>query len=84
MTEHAADPRRTGRTTLWVCVVAAGLFLVVAANAHLLYVASMSQPACVAHLRQGEASDQPGWFSAAQSSCSPQLARPAGAPGSEP
>lgn len=61
---------------LWL-VIAAGLFLVLGANAHLVYVAENSQPACVAHLRQGEGG--PGengarrdGFSAAQSVCSPR------------
>lgn len=44
---------------------------VVAANAHFLYVAISSQPACVAHVRSGEGSTDRGLFSAAQSSCSP-------------
>jgi hypothetical protein len=50
-------------------LIAAGLVLVAAANSHLLYVASVSQPSCVAHLRQGETANQPGRFAAADSSC---------------
>ena len=54
---------------LWLAIglAAAG---VLAANAHLVYVATSSQPACVAHVRQGEGSAEHGLFSAAQSSCS--------------
>jgi hypothetical protein len=74
MTDISADMRKTGRATFWLCLlIAAALFLVVAANAHLVYVASISQPACVAHLRQGDGSSQLGLFSAAQSSCSAPL-----------
>ena len=44
---------------------------ILAANAHLVYVATTSQPACVAHLRTGGGSAERVQFSAAQSSCSP-------------
>lgn len=53
---------------LWL-VIAAGLGLVLGANAHLVYVAESSQPACVAHLRSGARRDG---FSAAQSACPPR------------
>ena len=77
MTNLSSDTRKTGRATLRLCLmIASGLLLVVAANAHLVYVASVSRPDCVAHLRQGEGSSELGRFSAAQSSCSsPQIAR---------
>jgi hypothetical protein len=61
-------PRRTIRLWLLIAALAA---VVVAANAHLVYVATTSQPACVAHLAQGEGDATRGLFSAAQSSCSP-------------
>jgi len=62
---------------LWVLLaVAAAVFI--AANAHLIYVATMSQPACLTHLKQGEGNATRGLFSAAQSSCSPQTAVNAG------
>ena len=62
---------------LWVLLaVAAAVFI--AANAHLIYVATMSQPACLAHLKQGEGDATRGRFSAAQSSCSPPTAVNAG------
>ena len=74
MTDLSADMRRAGRARLWLCLlIASGLLLVVAANAHLVYVASISRPACVAHLRQGEGSNEFGLFSAAQSACSSPL-----------
>ncbi|MBV8169507.1 MAG: hypothetical protein JO021_22110 [Alphaproteobacteria bacterium] len=52
--------------TTWL-LVAAGVLLLVGAHAHLVYVAVMSQPACVAHARAGEA----GGLSAARSACAP-------------
>lgn len=56
------------RTLIWTAA-GAGIALLVAANAHLVYVAATSQPECVEHLRVGEGSNQQ--FSAAKSSCSP-------------
>jgi hypothetical protein len=43
--------------------------VLLAANLHLVYVATTSQPECVAHARTGEGNGQQ--FSAAKSSCSP-------------
>ena len=63
-----ATQRKRSVTGLWL-LTALVIALVVAANAHLIYVATTSQPACVAHIRQGAA--ERGRFSAAQSSCSP-------------
>jgi hypothetical protein len=55
----------------WIWLTAAvGTLLLIAANAHLVYVAVMSQPDCVAHARPGEAGGMHA-FGAAQSSCSP-------------
>jgi hypothetical protein len=62
--------RSIGSRGLWLAIGGA-LLLVLAANAHFLYVAITSQPACVAHVRTGEGSADRGRFSAAQSSCSP-------------
>ena len=45
-------PFRT-RAVLWA-VIGAGLSLVLIANMHLVYVAVVSQPDCVAHVRGGE------------------------------
>ena len=55
---------------LWL-LIGGALLLVLTANAHFLYVAISSQPACVAHVRTGEGSADRRLFSAAQSSCSP-------------
>jgi len=58
------------RTRLTVgLLVLIGLVVLVAANAHLLYVAVTSQPDCVDHVRPGEAGS--GVFGAAKSACSP-------------
>jgi hypothetical protein len=74
MKQASAEMRRTRRATLWVgLLIASGLVLVAAANAHLVYLASRSQPSCVAHLRPGETTNQPGRFAAADSSCSSPL-----------
>lgn len=60
---------RPRRIRLWLLLVAIAA-IVVGANAHLIYVATTSQPACVTHLRQGQGDAARGLFSAAQSSCS--------------
>lgn len=74
-----SDKRQRARPviSLWVLlVVAAAVFIT--ANAHLIYVATMSQPACLTHLKQGEGDATRGLFSAAESSCSPPTAVNAG------
>ena len=48
-------------------LAAAVLLVVVAANAHLVYVAVTSQPACVTHLK--EAGTQAGAYRAAKPAC---------------
>jgi len=71
------QPRARPTIGLWILLaVAAAVFI--AANAHLIYVATMTQPACLTHLRQGEGDAARGLFSAAQSSCSPATAVNAG------
>lgn len=47
-------------------LVPAGLFLVAAANAHLVYVAVMSQPDCVPHLKE---TGKNGGYRAAKPAC---------------
>ena len=59
------------RAVVWAAI-GAGLLLVLIANAHLVYMAVMSQPECVAHVRQGEGAPKDGKFSAARSSCTPR------------
>jgi hypothetical protein len=53
---------------LWI-MIGAALLLVLIANSHLVYVAVMSQPECVAHPRRGESAPAQGKFRAAVSSC---------------
>ena len=59
------------RAIVWAAI-GAGLLLMLTANAHLVYTAVMSQPDCVAHIRQGEGVLGDGKFSAARSSCTPR------------
>jgi hypothetical protein len=66
----AAKPAKN-RIALWL-LIGGGLALVAGANAHLVYVASVSQPDCISHLRPGESSDSRSTFSAAKSSCTPR------------
>ncbi len=56
---------------LWAAI-GAGLLLLLIANSHLVYMAIVSQPECVAHLRQGQGDSGEGKFSAARSSCTPR------------
>ena len=67
----AATGKIRTRTVVWAAV-GAGLLLVLIANSHLVYMAVISQPECVAHVRQAEGSAKDGRFSAARSSCTPQ------------
>jgi hypothetical protein len=67
-TNSGKRARMPGWVWLTLALVAA---VVLAANAHLIYVATRSQPACVEHVRPGDASAERGQYAAAQSSCSP-------------
>jgi len=58
----------SARAVIGLSVLAA-LLLLAGANAHLIYVAVMSQPDCVDHVRKGDA--EKGSFRAAKSACSP-------------
>ncbi len=69
-TVATAQPMKS-RALLWLSI-GAGLALLFAANAHLVYVAMTSQPDCVAHLRSGDSPNAAAQFSAAKSSCKPQ------------
>jgi hypothetical protein len=55
---------------LWLPLALAAAVLF-AANAQPIYLATVSEPPCVAHARQGEGSAEHDIFSAAQSSCTP-------------
>jgi hypothetical protein len=72
MTGASAAAKRPGTKTVVWAAVGAGLLLLLIANSHLLYMAVISQPECVAHVRQGEGSPKDGKFSAAKSSCTPR------------
>ena len=67
----AATVRFSAKALIWAAICC-GLLLVLMANAHLVYTAVVSQPDCVAHLRQGEGDAKDGKFSAARSSCTPR------------
>lgn len=56
---------------IWMAV-AAGLLLVLMANAHMVYVAFSSQPDCIDHVKRGASVAEAGQFSAASSSCTPR------------
>ena len=72
MNDAGAATGRFGTKALVWATICSGLLLVLMANAHLVYTAVMSQPDCVAHLRQGEGDVKDGKFSAARSSCTPR------------
>ena len=72
MSEAGTATKQTRtRAILWL-TIGTGLLLVLIANSHLVYLAVVSQPDCVAHVRQGEGSAKDGKFSAARSSCTPR------------
>ena len=72
MSEAGTATKQTRtRAILWL-TIGTGLLLVLIANSHLVYMAVVSQPDCVAHVRQGEGSAKDGKFSAARSSCTPR------------
>ena len=52
--------------TIALLMAGAGLALLIAANAHLVYVAFQSQPDCVPHTKSA---GEPGTFRAARSAC---------------
>lgn len=66
MTDKAGRLRRRLHPLVWA-IIAVGTTAFVGANAHLIYVAFKSQPACVPHVKEntGEA----GQFKAANSAC---------------
>ena len=69
MNEIAIDPRRR-KTAIWLwLLIGSSVAALLAANAHLVYVATASQPACVSHVI--DSGDASGKFRAAKSSCTP-------------
>ena len=76
MTAAHASTIRT-RLAIWL-LAGIGVLTFVGANSHLVYVAFLSQPDCVEHLREaGGAGSQ---FRAAKSSCVPARHAPKEAP----
>ncbi|WP_108460450.1 hypothetical protein [Devosia naphthalenivorans] len=66
--QTGTSPRGAKRGKLIAVILAlAAVFLLLAANAHFLYVALMSQPECIAHVKPGV--NVSGQFSAAKSAC---------------
>ncbi len=59
-------PRSRG---FYLILALAALGGVLLANAHLVYVASTSQPECVEHVKGDAGVKAPGVFGAAKSSC---------------
>lgn len=53
----------------FLALAAAALAAILLANAHLIHVASTSQPGCVPHARADGTPRAPGVFGAARSSC---------------
>ena len=68
-----ANTAEAGSRARLIAIVLAGggALPILGANAHLVYVATWSEPACVPHLRQGDAAAPETQYSAAQSACSP-------------
>ena len=75
------DARRAHGAILAVAGADGGRCDLLVANAHLIYVATTSQPACVAHVRQSNARRRGARpVRAAQSSCSPLPTERTGSP----
>jgi len=71
MTETVPVAARLRRkSALWLAI-GAGLLVVIGANVHLVYVATVSQPECVDHVRvdHARAGHTSALLSAARSSC---------------
>jgi hypothetical protein len=66
MTDGSVAKRVRWRALAWLLAVAV-LLVVVAANAHLVYVAVATHPDCVAHLK--EAGTQAGEYRVAKPAC---------------
>jgi hypothetical protein len=77
MTALAKPADRSRMKVAVALTIVSGLALIVAANAHLLYVAVTSQPDCVAHVRRSDGTSKDDGFSAATSSCTAAMAKPA-------
>ncbi|WP_315918306.1 hypothetical protein [Mesorhizobium sp. SP-1A] len=65
----SAAPARANWRLISLAIVAAGVLLFVGANAHLVYVAFASQPACVPHLKAAGEKGGATPYRAADSAC---------------
>lgn len=74
MTDTAGSTPTPKISSLVWLAVGGGVLALAAANAHLVYVATTSQPDCVTHYRHGEGRSAAA-YSAATSSCSPTTAQ---------
>ncbi|MBN9557774.1 MAG: hypothetical protein J0I26_09640 [Alphaproteobacteria bacterium] len=54
---------------LLAALIGVAVLVVIGANAHLVYVSTTSQPACVTHVKSGGGAAAPGVYSAANSAC---------------
>ena len=72
MSSTGAAVRRDKTKLLLWGMIGAGLLLLLIANSHLVYLAVVSQPDCVAHVPPGGSAAKDGKFSAARSSCTPR------------
>ncbi|MCS6758565.1 MAG: hypothetical protein MO852_05605 [Candidatus Devosia euplotis] len=63
---NEGDARRRGTRRLLLGVAAALVAILLAANAHLIYVAFSSQPDCITHLQDA---GENGTYRAAKSAC---------------
>ena len=61
--------RLPGSRRFYVALAIVALGAILLANAHLVYVASTSQPRCVEHVKGDGAPKAPGVFGAAKPSC---------------
>ncbi|MFT5511250.1 MAG: putative membrane protein SpoIIM required for sporulation [Hyphomicrobiaceae bacterium] len=61
------DTHQKRRRLIIIFSILGALLLIIAANAHLVYVAVISQPECIEHLKDKSA--ETGRFRAAKSAC---------------
>lgn len=59
----------TSARLFWSLFVAAAIAIVVGANAHLVCVATTTQPGCAPHVKAGDQDGRSETYSAAASSC---------------
>lgn len=55
--------------SFFISLAAGAVLILLLANAHLVYVALRSQPACVEHIKERAGENSPAAYRAARSSC---------------